>query len=92
MESALVDQVAKRERFGLILHPGSGREQLTGCEIHMRSSTKSRASRELLDAGVTKLSRRLKSAFDPTGILNPGAHVRGGLGRVLSAWTADSGG
>jgi glycolate oxidase FAD binding subunit len=46
----------------------------------VRAATQVRAAVEVfqpLEAGVAKLSRRLKSAFDPAGILNPGRMYAG---------------
>ena len=46
----------------------------------VRAATQVRAAVEVfqpLEAGVAKLSRRLKAAFDPTGILNPGRMYAG---------------
>ena len=46
----------------------------------VRAATQVRAAVEVfqpLETGVAKLSRRLKAAFDPTGILNPGRMYAG---------------
>ena len=60
----------------------AGRRRHAPCDGHARRPCDARSSRaevraavdvfQPLEAGVEAISRRLKAAFDPAGILNPG--------------------